>query len=55
MSHTKLGEINIYQAQTILIAWSWPLVNDGAAPLWASQHVEFKHDVGYVDDWFAWS
>ena len=51
MSHTKLGEINIYGAKTILIAWSWPLFNDGNAALWASQHVQFRHDIGYLSDW----
>lgn len=47
MSHTQLGEINIYQAQSILIVWSWGMKNDGSASLWASHHVELKHDIGY--------
>ena len=51
MSHTKLGKINIYQAKTILIVWSWNMVNDGDAALWASQHVELRHDIGYGTRW----
>ena len=51
MSHTKLGKINIAQAQTILIVWTWDIVNDGNVALWASQHVEFVHDIGYGTRW----
>jgi len=47
MSHTKLGKTNIYQAQSILIVWSWNMVNDSSAALWAAQHVELRHDIGY--------
>lgn len=52
MSHINLGEQNIYQAQSVLIVWSWPMKNDGPVPLWASQHVQLKHDIGYWYDWF---
>ena len=51
MSHTQIGEINIFGASTILIAWSWPMLNDGNAALWASQYVQFRHDIGYFGDY----
>jgi len=51
MSHTKLGKLNIYQAKSILIVWSWNMVNDGLVALWASQHVELRHDIGYGTKW----
>ncbi|PCJ09222.1 MAG: hypothetical protein COB10_11490 [Planctomycetota bacterium] len=51
MSHTKLGKLNINQAQSILIVWGWNMVNDSSVALWASQHVELRHDIGYGTRW----